>query len=599
MALPPELVRLHLERILSSAPFAASPRLQQFLTFVVEETLAGRAGEIKETVVAQHVFNRGTSFDPRTDSVVRVEARNLRNRLRDYYLANADGDSLVIELPRGSYVPAFRPKEPPAAGPPAPVRRLRRLGTLGAAFFVILLVVSGYFGAKRIWFPGPPLTAVAVLPFDNLDGANEGDYLCDGLAEDLTASLARAPSLKVAARGSAFRFRKNQDLREFGQQLGVGSVIQGSIRRTGDRWRVTLHLIHVGDGYHLWADTFEGPAGDLSAFRERSAAGIARVLTSREGVLAATYLPGSAAQDLYWRARYVYRKGGDGQAESMRLLEQAVRLEPRFAQAWGTLSNILAHMVFHGQEPRTPLLTKAREAARQALALDSGNADAYIAQAMLDYSYDWNWPSSERNFRRALESAPSLSRGHQAYALALLTRGRFDAALSELKQAKALDPLSHVVSNDSSTVLYCARRYKEAIRSATSTIEADPEFVQAYVIRASSYAARGDFAAADREFQQVVKRMGRQTWFIGRMGYAYARWGRKPEAARWLAESEAPRVQQALIHTALGDRARALDLLEQAAQDRETDVVFMAVEPLFADLASEPRFLALKQRLGL
>ena len=599
-------VRPYLGKILSSPQFAASPRLQQFLTFIVEEALDGGAESIKETVVAMRVFNRGSSFDSRTDSVVRVEARNLRNRLRDYYLDGGRTDEVVISLPKGSYVPSFlrngKARRPGVArGYGFPVGWRLAAGLLTALGVVAYLVL-------RSWLPSPPpLSNVAILPFDNAGATPQGAYISDALVDDLMVSLARVSTLRVAARSSAFRVRdKESEVRDIGRRLGVGAVVEGSVRKVGERWRVTVRLLKTSDGYHLWADAFDGSETDLPLFRERTAVAIARALGDRRTEAVATYIPKPAAQDLFWRARYLLRKGAEGRAEAVDNLQRAVEVDPAFSQAHSALAGVFALMAFHGEEPKAEFARKAREAARAALVHDPASGEAYVALAMMDYSADSNWPSADRNFRRALELSPSLARGHQAYALGLLTRGQFDAALAELKQAKMLDPLSQVVANETAVVLYCARRYKEAIATATRTLEVDPTFVQAFVIRAAGEAGRGDFRKAEADFNRAAKVAGRGAWLLGRLGNSYARTGRRQQALDVLREIEAQDAQgspsmiyQAFVYAGLGEVPRALDCLERAADRHETDANFIAVEPLLDPLRSDPRFTMLRRRLGL
>jgi tetratricopeptide (TPR) repeat protein len=259
-------------------------------------------------------------------------------------------------------------------------------------------------------------------------------------------------------------------------------------------------------------------------------------------------------------------------------------------------------MAFHLEGDVGDLLAKARSAGGKALQLDPASAETLASLAVLSYAFDHDWAGAERNFERALALNPSLARGHLQYALGLVTRARFDAAIAHIREARVLDPLSYAIGNDLALALECAGRYDEAIASARQTLRNDPKFVYAHVPLGVSLAMKGDFTAAGGEFQQAIQTLGRGGWILGPMGYALARAGRKGEAAniaREIESADGSPVSFAYVYAALGDRPRALDALERAYAQRIVDLNFMAVDPMLASLRAEPRFLTLKRRMGL
>jgi tetratricopeptide (TPR) repeat protein len=259
-------------------------------------------------------------------------------------------------------------------------------------------------------------------------------------------------------------------------------------------------------------------------------------------------------------------------------------------------------MAFHLEGAVHELAGKAREAGSRALELDPNSAETHASLATLSYSYDHDWPSAQAGFERALELNPSYARAHLQYAMGLVTRGRFDAAVAHVRQARALDPLSYAIGNDLAVALYCAGRFDDAIAAARGTLEADRNYAPAHVIQGSSMAVKGDLAGALREDEQAIRKMGREPWILGRMGYALARAGRRADAervAREIQATQGPAMQLALVYAGLGDKQRALDAMEQAARQRETDLNFMAVDPMLAALRGEARFVALKNSIGL
>ncbi|MGH9718620.1 MAG: hypothetical protein ACRD8O_00275, partial [Bryobacteraceae bacterium] len=247
MAVPPDAVQAQLQRILSSKSFATSARLTRFLRFTVTAALEGRAAELKEYVIGVGVFDRKASFDPRVEPIVRVEARRLRAKLRQYYETDGQLDALIIDFPKGSYTPKFRSRDAvdPAASQPA----------------------------------APSHNTVAVLPFANLGSDADNEYFSDGLTEELIHALTKVEGLLVVARPSAFHFKgQAQDVQKIGEQLGVHSVLEGSVRRSGSRLRISAQLIEVATGFYLWSETYERKIEDVFAIQEEIAHAIVDAL---------------------------------------------------------------------------------------------------------------------------------------------------------------------------------------------------------------------------------------------------------------------------------------------------------------------------------
>jgi adenylate cyclase len=597
-------VREHLEKVLASSSFAGAPRVQQFLRFVAEETLEGRADEIKESVLAFHVFGRRSDFDSHSDSVVRVHATHLRKRLREYYQVEGLHDGVVIELRPGSYVPAFRPGNG-LAGSASGGRRRKWL--LAAA---VLAVLAGATALGTIgWLARDAPTVIAVLPFASLDGVPGSEYLAEGIAEDLMTSLSRWPGLRVVARTSAFQFReKNIRARSVGRDLGASILIEGSIRGERDHLKIAAQVVNAASGFNLWSESWEGVAGDAPLFEEQIVRAVGQASGKAQGKRdptapgTAIRVPLPAAQEAYWRGRSLLSKGPDAKADSVRFLEEAARTDPQFAPAWAGLTTAYSTMAFHLQGDIDELLAKARSAGGRALQLDPASAETLASLAVLSYSFDHDWASAERDFERALELNPNYARGHLQYALGLVTRGRFDAAIAHIRAARVLDPLAFGIGNDLAVALECAGRYDESITSARQTLRSDPKFVYAHVPLGADLALKGNSAAAIAEFEQAIQGLGRDGWILGPMGYALARAGRRAEAAsvaREIESTDGPRVQLAHIYAALNDKPRAMDALECAYEQRIVDLNFMAVDPMLASLRTEPRFLTLKSRMGL
>jgi TolB-like protein/Tfp pilus assembly protein PilF len=601
-----DLVRQELASLLSSRWFPGGSRSAQFLQFVVEEKLAGRMGAIKETSLALQLFHRKPSFDPRIDSVVRVEGHHVRRRLREYYASEGARSAVVVDLPVGSYVPVFRARQAAAdsveAGRPASRRRVA-----AASLAAVALAGVGWLGL-HLARTGASDMSIAVLPFQSL-GDPDSDALCQGLTEDVTTQLARQPQLRVAARTSASQIPAS-DVRQIGNRLSVRSVLEGSVRREGGRLRFTAQLIDATTGYHTWSEAFDRDAADAFAAEADVTglivAAVSRSLTGSEAVRAAAHVPDPEARRLFWEARYARGQGGaEGRAKAAGLLEQAVRKDSAYVDAWAALASISLLRTFNQEGPFEELALKTRSAASKAVELDSGNTDGLVALAEMEWLQDRNWNAAERRLRLALELNPSSAPARGWLATGLVSRGRFDEALKELDRAAAINPLSYLVSNDRSTALYCARRWREAVRQARRTLEVNPKFFYARVVIGACQAGNGNLGEAVREFRQASADGGREA-ALARLGNALARAGQRPEALAILKEyqelvskGENVAVQLAYVRVGLGDREGALDSLETAFTRRQTDLNYMAVDAVFDPLRGNPRFEALKRNLGL
>ncbi len=319
-----------------------------------------------------------------------------------------------------------------------------------------------------------------------------------------------------------------------------------------------------------------------------------------------SFIPAPDSRRLYWESRLLRRLGTpEARAKAIQLLEQVTAKDPGYVDAWAALSNVYLTSTFHQEGAFNELAAKTRRAAERAIFLDPGNTDGLVARAEIEWLDERNWPAAEAGLRHALKLNPSSPSARAWLATGLVTRGRFDDALQELERASAISPISYVVSNDIATALYCARRWDAAIRQARRTLEVNPKFIYARIIIGLCLAAQGQYAGAISELEQVAQQGGRGP-VLGRLGYVLARAGRASEARelrRELASVEAQGarigVHIAYVDTGLGDFSSACDNLDAAFSRHETDLNYMAVDPVFEALRGRPRFEALKVKLGL
>ena len=605
---PFETVRDQLQRLLASPAFADAPRLRSLLAFLVEQTLCGHAGEIKESVIAVEVFGRAPDFDPRADSVVRVQVRNLRAKLRAYYDQEGRDDRIRFDLPSGSYVPVFEASLPPAVAAPG-VRPAwftwRRAGWAAAGLAVAVAI--GVVIISRTGLPWPATRrSVAVLPFLNLTGDTGKDYFVDGFVDELTTSLAQAKGLQVVARSSAFQFRgKSPDVRVAGRQLGVGAILEGSVSSAGGTVRVSAQLINAEDGFHVWSHTYSGAAEDVFTIRDQIARAVSGALdvSSPARTTAAAYRPDLEAYDLYLKGQYFKERVTlDDLGRSIQFFEQSVHRDPGFAAAYAALADVYATVAYHQVVPEKESIAKAKAAAARALELDPALAEAHAVLAWIQCFYDWDWVRGEPGLRRALELNPNSARTHDWYSEALLLAGRFDQAVAESKRALALDPLSYRVSGNIAVILYCAHRYDDAIRQARQTLEINPHYYQANTMLGTSLAEKKMYPEAAAALRAALADYPRDPDTMAHLAAVEASIGKRDEALKLMEELDhsepKPYYHLAFLYAVLGDKDRAFDALDNAYAHRDGDMLSLNVDPAFDGLHADPRFAALWRKIG-
>lgn len=371
----PEDVLEQMEKILRSKGFASSGRLSRFMRFTIGEALDGRASGLKEYVVGVQVFDRKPSYDPRTEPIVRVEARRLRSKLAKYYSGEGAADPVRIEYPLGSYTPVFHAGEESAL--PAPAESA--------------------------------IHTVAVLPFVNLSADPENEYFSDGLTEELINELTKLKPLRVVAWSSAFQFKaRPRDLQQIGERLRVRSILEGSVRRSGDRLRITAQLVDVATGFYLWSEAFERPMKDIFAIQEEISRAIAQTLRVRLGGDLPVKTPRLIeAYNAYLLGRFHWNKRSvPGIEKAIECFERAISIDARYAPAYAGLAD--AHSILGGQgmAPPAERLPVAKRAALRALELEETLSEAHASLALVLAVYDHDWRGAERHFDRAIELNP-------------------------------------------------------------------------------------------------------------------------------------------------------------------------------------------------
>jgi len=465
-----------------------------------------------------------------------------------------------------------------------------------------------------IWYAsesGAPATSLAVLPLQNRTGDPTLDYLGVGISEALTNDLSRMPGIQVTAQSVAGRYRgDNVDPKSTGRSLHVRSVVDGSIAEPNGMLSVPIELIDVKTGRQVWGQTYEGSPSQVADLQHEISTDVAYRLKIKLDVdtqarLKRQYSTNSSTYDSYLRGRFhLAQRSPDALPEAINDFERALEGDSQYAPAYAGLADCYSLLAYYGLQEPIPLLTKAMAASQHALEMDSTLGEAYTSRAFARTFLNFDWEGAEEDYKRAIELNPNYLAAHTWYGLMLLMpRGRRAEAAAQLAYTQASDPDSLVTTASLATMNYLAGDFDKSIALIESRVRARPPFEPAFQVLAVDYLAKNmndrviDLLESDSLSEEIVRQRAVP------LGIAYARTGMKAKAAAKLKIVESSvrdgyflSYEAAGLYTALNDHQRALDMLELAYTRRESNLVFLNVDPLVAPLRSEPRFIKL---LGL
>jgi TolB-like protein/Flp pilus assembly protein TadD len=564
----------HLERILASPTFQQGDRLKRFLKFIVSEAVAGRRHELKEYVIGVQVFGKEETFDPRTDPIVRVQARRLRAKLVRYYREEGRADETVIELPKGGYAPVFKQRDTPV---------------------LIKRSVAAALVSRN---------TVAVVPFADHSGERDLEYFCRGVREEIVHHLTRFPSLRILA---------SDDARAIGERTDAAMIINGSVRRAGDRLRITAQLVDGATGCYIWSESVDATLLDLFPAQER----VAQAIAARIEPELADGRPGSpsripnenlAAHNLYLQGRYhLNQRTEEGLRKALDFFEKSLVEDAEYAAAHAGLSDAYGLLAHYGVFGPAEVWTKAASSATAAVMLDANSAEAHTSLAHVKATQDWDWAGAEREFQRAIKLDPRCATPHHWYAMSCLAPlGRLDEALDEMIVAQALDPVSSIVARDLAVIHFYRRDFETALEQCDHTVELNPHFAPAYWILGVIQEQRQDFDESAAAFQRAVHLSPQTPRMHGALGRTFALSGRKKQAIEVLRKLEAYAKERyvsplefAWIQFGLGETDLGFRWLQKALEDRSFDLISIKVDPRFDTLKTDPRFETIVRRLGV
>jgi serine/threonine-protein kinase len=561
------------DRVLSSTHFERSPALTKFLRYVVRVTLEGNGDELKEQRLGVDVFGRGHSFDPRTDPVVRIQAAKLRSKLAEYYADEGRGDELVISIPKGGYVPVFSGATREPAAPPAEAPR-----------------------------------SIAVLPFVSMSGDPENEYFSDGLTEELINVLTYVPGLQVVARTSVFCFKgSNKDVREIGAQLNVRTVLEGSVRRSGDRLRVTAQLIDVASGYHLLSRTFPRELKDVFAVQEELASAVVtEIMPQIKPDFQPVVRHHTADLETYQRylkATFTLNSRFTGARDSVEDFQRVLHKDPDYGPAWAGLAYANCLQAWYQMSPVKVAMPLARRAALRAVELDPQLGLAHTVLGVVATVLDWDWPAAEASFRKAIAAQPGLALAHQLYAYTcLMPQRRFREAIAATEHAVLLNPLDPVLSGAAMFNYSAVGDFQGALRQYLICREANPQHPLTYGGMGAAYQVEGRLEDALAMYRLTSELSMHTAYGRAAVGQALALMGDTEAAYRVIEELRDANSRGyclCLLYAGLGNREEAIRWFEFAMDEREPHALTATFDPRFAVLADHPAFRKCLDRMHL
>jgi tetratricopeptide (TPR) repeat protein len=575
---PAAEIRAQLDLILRSRAFIQSHRIRRFLQFVVEESLLGQPHRLKEYLIGLEVFDRREAFDPRVDSIVRVEARRLRYKIEEYYRTEGREDTVRIVLRKGSYVPIFEYRN--SAG-----------------------------GANLM----PPRRSMEISLFSLINAASGTGSAADEIQRRLAHVLIKEGCFHVVA-----PFQPNAAPAEAAPEatpappvLHSGSpsdyVLDGSIEFREDGFHLLLQLLQTADRSYIWSETTDGRLQDLSCI-DQLAQQLVRDLAApvSEAVTARRQPDRADSGDAYLQGRYHWKLATpDSIRNSIAFFAKAVEADSNYGAAWAALSEALLVSSVFGLLPPSETHERMREAAVRATSLNPSLPEARVALGAVLSLLDWEWAAGEEEMQKSIQLDKSDPMGHIAYGILLACRGEQEPAIAQVERALELDPASLFPNFVLGWLYGVCRRFDEAIAQHTLVSRLATDYGLPHLGLGMACAGKRKFADAIAHLTNATQ-MKCGSLLHGQMGYCYAMSGRREEALREIEilkersiSGYVSPVSFAAIYSGLGEEETALEYLERAVETRDTSLQLRLLSTEFDNLQNHPRFLELRARIGL
>ena len=575
---PAAEIRAQLDLILRSRAFIQSHRIRRFLQFVVEESLLGQPHRLKEYLIGLEVFDRREAFDPRVDSIVRVEARRLRYKIEEYYRTEGREDSVRIVLRKGSYVPIFEYRSAGGGGSMIAPRRSMEI----SLFSLINATADTGSAAEEIQ---RRLSHVLI---------KEGCFQVVAQFQTNPANTELAPDF-------------NAPPPIMHSAIPADYVLEGSIEFHDDGFRLLLQLMQNADRSYIWSETADGRMQDLSPV-DHVAQQLVRNLTAPvgEAVIARRQTDRTESGDAYLQGRFYWKLATpDSIRNSIAFFTKAVEADPSYGAAWAALSEALLVSSVFGLLPPSETHARMKEAAIRATSLNPSLPEARVALGAVLSLLDWDWSAGEDEMQKSIQLDKSDPVGHIAYGIQLACRGENDAAIAEVERALELDPASLFPNFVLGWMYGICRRFDEAIAQHLLVSRLATDYGLPHLGLGMACAGKGKFADAIAHLTNATQ-MKCGSLLHGQMGYCYARSGRRDEALREIGilrersqSGYVSPVSFAAIYAGLGEDDEALGYLERAVEIRDTSLHLRLLSTEFDNLRNLPRFQEIRSRIGL
>ncbi|NIM90718.1 MAG: protein kinase [Candidatus Aminicenantes bacterium] len=488
----------------------------------------------------------------------------------------------------------------------------KKLLLYGGAAVVLILLIAG--GISLFTGRDKAIDSIAVLPLENLSNDPEQEYFADGMTESLISELSKISGLqRVISRTSVMKYKgASKIMPEIAQELNVGVVVEGSVLLVGKRVRITVQLIEAAVDRHLWADSYERDLSNILELQRELARSIAqqiKVVLTPEEVTRLTKLPSinPEAFRLYLKGRFFWNKRtGQDLKKAIEHFEEAIGLDPKYALPYIGLADSYSTLPDYISFPPEEAISKAKDSITKALELDKELGEAHSSLAVI-LSDSWNWEEAEEEFKRALELNPHYATAHHWYAFYLMRRGRINEAIEKIERAHELDPLSLVINRNLGQFYYYGAHYEKALEALQRAFELDPNFVYIHLHFAWVYLQKSMFEEALTALQK--ERQLSKTWdpyVEAWVGVAYALMKRRDEARPILndfleraKETYIPSYCVAIIYFALGEKDKGFVWLEKGYEKRDKRLSFLQSDPIFTEISTDPRYIALLKKMGL
>ncbi len=453
---------------------------------------------------------------------------------------------------------------------------------------------------------------VAVLPFANMSPEPGQDYFCDGLAEEILNALSKIRDFRVVSRTSVFSFKgKDIDVRDVGRTFEADSVLEGSVRKTGDRLRITVRLVNVADGFQLWSESYDRDMTDIFAVQDEITLAIldkfkVKLQATEKAQLLKRYTDNVEAYECYLKGRYFWNgRYAGGLQKALEFFNLAINKDPLHAPSHAGIADSFSILGMYGLVQPKVAYSKAKEALRKALEIDDCLGEGYASLGFINLFYDWDWEAAETHFKRALALNPNDAIAHIWYSLYFYVLGRYDEALKEARRAQKLEPLSLVVNTLVGVAMFGAGRRDEAFRFFESVTEMDPSFSFNFIYLGGACLAAGRMEDAMAAFEKLAA-LSNAPFPLGLLGFASASAGRKERALEILNQlTEVAKKRYvspyyfSVIWAGLGDADKTFQYLDAAYEERESFLAVLRRWPFFEAFGSDPRLLSIQKKIGL